>query len=150
MDEAERHAQGMRTRRAVLGDAHVDRSVAKTTPFTADFQDLITRLAWGDIWNRPGLDHPTRRLLTMAMLIALNRGDEFKLHVRAALEHGMDPALIKEVILQSAVYCGVPAANTAFHQAGEILDALQDAGGRPTVDNASARLNLAPSGQARP
>jgi 4-carboxymuconolactone decarboxylase len=121
MDESERHALGLRTRRAVLGDAHVNRSVANTTPFTADFQDLITRVAWGEIWTRPALDHPTRRLLTIAMLIALNRGDEFKLHVRAALDHGVDPELIKEVILQSAIYCGVPAANTAFHQAAEIM-----------------------------
>ena len=127
MNETERHALGMRTRRSVLGDAHVDRAVAKTTPFTADFQDLITRLAWGEIWSRPAIDHQTRRLLTLAMLIALNRGDEFKLHVRAALEHGMDPELIKEVILQSSVYCGVPAANTAFHHAGEIIDSLKGA-----------------------
>jgi 4-carboxymuconolactone decarboxylase len=121
MDEAERHALGMLTRRSVLGDAHVDRAIEKTTPFTAEFQDLITRLAWGEIWTRPAIDHGTRRLLTMAMLIALNRGDEFKMHVRAALEHGMNPELIKEMILQSAIYCGVPAANTAFHQALEIL-----------------------------
>jgi 4-carboxymuconolactone decarboxylase len=121
MDEAERHALGMKTRRSVLGDKHVDRAVANTTPFTAEFQDLITRLAWGEIWTRPGIEHPVRRMLTMAMLIALNRGDEFKMHVRAALEHGMDPELIKEVILQSAVYCGVPAANSAFHQASEIF-----------------------------
>jgi 4-carboxymuconolactone decarboxylase len=126
MDEAERHALGMRTRRSVLGEAHVDRAVENTTPFTADFQDLITRLAWGEIWTRPGIDRSTRRLLTMAMLIALNRGDEFKMHVRAALEHGMDPELIKEMILQSAVYCGVPAANTAFHQAAELVEALKD------------------------
>jgi 4-carboxymuconolactone decarboxylase len=121
MDETERHALGMTMRRSVLGDAHVDRAVANTTALTAEFQDLITRLAWGEIWSRPGIDHPTRRLLTMAMLIALNRGDEFKLHVRAALEAGMDPDLIKEVILHSAVYCGVPAANTAFHQASQVL-----------------------------
>jgi 4-carboxymuconolactone decarboxylase len=121
MDEAERHRLGMKIRRSVLGDAHVDRAVAATTEFTAEFQDLITRLAWGEIWSRPAIDHPTRRLLTMAMLIALNRGDEFKMHVRAALEAGMDIALIKEVILQSSVYCGVPAANTAFHQAGQVL-----------------------------
>jgi 4-carboxymuconolactone decarboxylase len=111
----------MATRRAVLGDAHVERARAATTPFTAEFQDLITRLAWGEVWTRPGLDHPTRRLLTIAMLIALNRGDEFRMHVRAALEHGLDPELIKEVILQSAVYCGVPAANTAFQIAAEVL-----------------------------
>jgi 4-carboxymuconolactone decarboxylase len=124
MDEAERHKLGMTTRRSVLGEAHVDRAVANATPFTAEFQDLITRLAWGEIWTRPAIDHPTRRLLTIAMLIALNRGDEFKMHVRAALEHGMDPDLIKEVILQSAVYCGVPAANAAFHQASEIAQQL--------------------------
>jgi 4-carboxymuconolactone decarboxylase len=121
MDESERHALGMATRRSVLGDAHVDRTVANTTAFTAEFQDLITRVAWGEIWTRPGIDHPTRRLLTIAMLIALNRGDEFRMHVRAALEHGTTPETIKEVILQSAVYCGVPAANAAFHQAAEIL-----------------------------
>jgi 4-carboxymuconolactone decarboxylase len=121
MDETERHRLGMEIRRSVLGDTHVDRAVAATTDFTAEFQDLITRLAWGEIWSRPAIDHPTRRLLTMAMLIALNRGDEFKMHVRAALEAGMDIALIKEVILQSSVYCGVPAANTAFHQASQVL-----------------------------
>jgi 4-carboxymuconolactone decarboxylase len=121
MDEAERHRLGIEIRRSVLGDAHVDRAVAATTDFTAEFQDLITRLAWGEIWSRPAIDPPTRRLLTMAMLIALNRGDEFKMHVRAALEDGMDIALIKEVILQSTVYCGVPAANTAFHQASQVL-----------------------------
>jgi 4-carboxymuconolactone decarboxylase len=124
MDEAERHKLGMTTRRSVLGEAHVDRAVANATPFTAEFQDLITRLAWGEIWTRPAIDHPTRRLLTIAMLIALNRGDEFKMHVRAALEHGMDLDLIKEVILQSAVYCGVPAANAAFHQASEVAQQL--------------------------
>jgi 4-carboxymuconolactone decarboxylase len=125
MDEAERQKLGMTTRRAVLGDAHVDRAMANTTPFTAEFQDLITRLAWGEIWTRPAIDHPTRRLLTIAMLIALNRGDEFKMHVRAALEHGMEPDLIKEVILQSAIYCGVPAANAAFHQASEVAAELR-------------------------
>ncbi len=125
MDEAERHRLGMEIRRSVLGDAHVDRAAAAATDFTAAFQDLITRLAWGEIWSRPALDHPTRRLLTIAMLIALNRGDEFKMHVRAALEAGMDIELIKEVILQSSVYCGVPAANTAFHQAGQVLAELK-------------------------
>ena len=124
MDESERHALGMQTRRSVLGEAHVDRAVANTTSFTAEFQDQITRLAWGEIWTRPAIDHPTRRLLTIAMLIALGHEAEFKMHVRAALEHGMDPELIKEVILQSAVYCGVPAANSAFAQAKEIVESL--------------------------
>jgi len=122
MDEADRHALGMVTRRAVLGDAHVDRAIAKTTDFTADFQSFITRTAWGEIWTRPGLDHPTRRLLTIAMLIALNREEEFRLHVRAALAHGVSSATIKEVILQSAIYCGVPAANSAFAAASAILE----------------------------
>jgi 4-carboxymuconolactone decarboxylase len=121
MDEADRHALGMRRRRAVLGDVHVDRAAAATTPFTADFQEMITRHAWGEIWSRPGLDTTTRRLLTLGMLIALNREEEFKMHVRAALEHGVDTALLKEVILQSAIYCGVPAANGAFAAAARIL-----------------------------
>jgi 4-carboxymuconolactone decarboxylase len=123
MDESERHALGMKTRRSVLGDAHVDRSVANTTPLTAEFQDLITRLAWGEIWSRPVIDHPTRRLLTVAMLIAVNREGELKLHLRAALEHGVAPQLLKEVILQSAIYCGVPAANSAFALLSEIMAA---------------------------
>jgi 4-carboxymuconolactone decarboxylase len=120
MDERERHALGMKTRRSVLGDAHVDRSIANTTPLTEEFQDLITRLAWGEIWSRPGIDHQTRRLLTIAMLIAGNREAELKMHLRAALEHGVAPELLKEVILQSAVYCGVPAANSAFALLSEL------------------------------
>jgi 4-carboxymuconolactone decarboxylase len=114
MDELERQALGMRTRRSVLGDAHVDRSIANTTPLTEEFQDLITRLAWGEIWTRPAIDHQTRRLLTIAMLIALNREVELKMHLRAALDHGVAPELLKETLLQSAVYCGVTAANSAF------------------------------------
>ena len=124
MDEKQRYEQGMTTRRAVLGDAYVDRAIASTTPLNAEFQDLITRYAWGEIWTRPGIDPATRRLLTLSMLIALNRGDEFKMHVGAALEHGVSPAQIKEVILQSAIYCGVPAANAAFHQAAEVMAAI--------------------------
>jgi 4-carboxymuconolactone decarboxylase len=120
MDERERHALGMATRRAVLGDAHVDRSIAAATPLTEEFQDLITRLAWGEIWTRPAIDHPTRRRLTVAMLIALNREAELKMHLRAALEHGIAPELLKETILQSAVYCGVPAANSAFALLAEL------------------------------
>ena len=123
MDERERHALGMTTRRAVLGDAHVDRSIAAATPLTEEFQDLITRLAWGEIWTRPAIDHPTRRLLTVAMLIALNREAELKMHLRAALEHGVAPELLKEAILQSAVYCGVPAANGAFAVLTEVMAA---------------------------
>ncbi len=114
MDERDRHALGMRTRRGVLGEAHVDRAVANTTPLTEEFQDLITRLAWGEIWTRPGLDHATRRLLTIGMLIALGREGELKLHLGAALDHGVPAEDLKEVLLHSAVYCGVPAANSAF------------------------------------
>lgn len=121
MDERERHALGMANRRAVLGEAYVDAATARATPLTAEFQDLITRYAWGEIWSRPGLDHPTRRLLTIAMLIALGRDGELRLHLKAALEHGVAPDALKEVILQSAIYCGVPAANAAFHLASEVL-----------------------------
>jgi 4-carboxymuconolactone decarboxylase len=121
MDERDRYELGLRTRRSVLGDAHVDRSLANATPLTAEFQDLLTRLAWGEIWTRPAIDHPTRRLLTIAMLIAVNREGELKLHLRAALDHGVEPELIKEVILHSAVYCGVPAANSAFALLGEMI-----------------------------
>lgn len=118
----------MEIRRAVLGDAHVDRARASTTDLTADFQDLITRYAWGTIWTRPGLPRHTRSLLTLTMMIALNRGDEFKMHVRAAANNGVTPDEIKEVILQAAIYCGVPAANAAFHLAQE---ALRETGALP-------------------
>ncbi|HZV04119.1 MAG TPA: 4-carboxymuconolactone decarboxylase [Gemmataceae bacterium] len=121
MDEAERRELGMRMRRAVLGDAHVDRAISEATPLTREFQDLITRVAWGEIWTRPGLDRDTRRLITIAMLVALNRPEEFRLHVAAALDHGTPPDLIKETVLQSAIYCGVPAANSAFRQVAELL-----------------------------
>ena len=121
MDETERFALGMANRRAVLGEAYVDRAAAAATSFNAEFQDLITRYAWGEVWSRPGMDHTTRRLLTLGMLIALGRTDEFRLHLRAALEHGVPSEVLKEVILQSAIYCGVPAANAAFHVAAELV-----------------------------
>ncbi len=112
---------GMRVRREVLGDEHVDRAVAETTPFTADFQDLITRYAWGEIWSRPGLDRKTRSCITLTALTALGHFDELALHVRAALRNGLAPDEIKEVLLQAAVYCGVPAANRAFAVAQRTL-----------------------------
>ncbi len=121
MDETERRATGMEVRRAVLGDAHVDRSLKNSSPFTADFQDLITRYAWGEIWSRPGLPRHTRSLLTLAMLVAVNRPEEFRLHVRAAANNGVSSDEIKEVLLHSAIYCGVPAANSAFQAAVEEL-----------------------------
>jgi 4-carboxymuconolactone decarboxylase len=121
MDERERHAAGMKVRRAVLGDAHVDRAEAATKSFSEPFQDLITRYAWGEIWSRPGLSRHTRSLLTLSMMIALDRREEFRMHVRAALNNKVTREEIQEVLLQSAIYCGVPAANEAFHLAQEVF-----------------------------
>ena len=125
MDDAKRREQGMKVRRAVLGDEYVDRAVASTTEFNREFQDFITRNAWGEIWTRPGLPRHTRSLLTIAMMVALNRSDEFRMHVRAAFNHGVTRDEIKEVLLQCAVYCGVPAANSAFHQAAEVFKEME-------------------------
>jgi 4-carboxymuconolactone decarboxylase len=108
------HERGMNVRREVLGDEHVDRAVARTTNFTADFQDFITRYAWGEIWTRPGLDRKKRSCVTMTALVATGRFDELGMHVRAALRNGLTEDEIREVLLQCAVYCGVPAANSAF------------------------------------
>jgi 4-carboxymuconolactone decarboxylase len=113
---------GMRVRREVLGDEHVDRAIERTTEFTADFQDLITRYAWGEIWTRPGLDRRTRSCITLTALVALNHHNELAMHVRAALRNGLTPEEIKEVLLQAAIYCGVPAANAAFVIAQRVLD----------------------------
>ncbi len=121
MDEDERLAQGMKVRRAVHGDAYVDKSIQGRTAFSGEFQDLLTRYAWGEIWSRPGLERKTRSLLCLAMTVALNREDEFRLHVRSALNIGVTREEIKEVLLQTAVYCGVPAANSAFHAAAEVF-----------------------------
>lgn len=121
-DDGSRHAAGMAVRRAVLGDAHVDRAVARTTDFTATFQDFITRYAWGEIWTRPGLSRKTRSCITLTALIARGHDEELALHLRAALRGGLTPDEIREVLLQSAVYCGVPAANSAFAIANRILE----------------------------
>ena len=121
MDEQERHSKGMEVRRAVLGNAHVDRAEAKRNDFNGEFQDLITRHAWGEIWTRPGLPRHTRSLLTIGLMVALNRSEEFKLHVRAAFNNGVTRDEIKEVLLQCAIYAGVPAANSAFHMAEEVF-----------------------------
>ena len=128
MDESERYEAGLSVRRAVLGDAHVDRSIAGRNAFNTEFQELITQYAWGTIWTRPGLPRHTRSLLTLAMMIALNRGEEFKMHVKAAANNGVTVDEIKEVIMQAAIYCGVPAANSAFHIA---LEALRETGAVP-------------------
>ncbi|ARF86847.1 4-carboxymuconolactone decarboxylase [Burkholderia cenocepacia] len=128
MDDQERYEAGMKVRRAVLGDAHVDRSIENRTEVTDEFQNLITRYAWGEIWTRDGLPRHTRSLLTIAMMVALNRGEELALHLRAARNNGVTRGEIKEVLLQTAIYCGVPAANSAFHLADKIFKE-QDAAG---------------------
>jgi 4-carboxymuconolactone decarboxylase len=116
------HERGMNVRREVLGDEHVDAATARATDFTAEFQDLITRYAWGEIWTRPGLDRRTRSCMTLIALVALNRMDELGMHVRAARRNGLTREEIKEVLLHSAIYCGVPAANAAFAVAQQVLD----------------------------
>ena len=121
MDDRSRHRQGMTVRREVLGDAHVDRAVDGSDEITADFQDLITRYAWGDVWSRPGLDRRTRSCITLAMLAALHHDDELAIHIRAAVRNGVSREEIVEVLLQVAVYAGVPAANRAFGIAQRVL-----------------------------
>jgi len=121
MDDRKRHEEGLKVRRAVLGDAHVARANAKINSFNKDFQDLITRYAWGEIWTRPGLERRTRSLITIGMMVALNRADELRLHLRAALNNGVTQEEISEVLLHSAIYCGVPAANNAFYLAEEVF-----------------------------
>jgi 4-carboxymuconolactone decarboxylase len=116
------YERGMAVRREVLGDKHVDRAEARRSPLTSDFQDYITRCAWGEVWTRPGLDRRTRSCITVAMLVALNRTEELAMHLRAALTNGVTVDELKEVLLQTAVYCGVPAANTAFRVASEVLE----------------------------
>ena len=121
MDERQRHDQGMKVRRQVLGDAHVDRAQANLSPFNEDFQDLITRLAWGEIWVRPGLDKRTRSLVTIAILVALNREGELKMHLGAAANCGVTRDEIKELLLHASIYCGLPAANASIKRAEEVL-----------------------------
>lgn len=122
----ERYKAGMKVRRAVLGDEYVDRALASQTAFTADFQAYVTECAWGSVWTRPGLPRHTRSLLTIVMMVALNRPEELRLHLKAARNNGVTPDEIKEALLQAAVYCGVPAANHAFHVAEEILRETAD------------------------
>lgn len=123
LTDADRVQQGMTVRREVLSDEHVDRAIANTTELTADFQDFITRYAWGDIWSRPGLDRRSRSVSVLTALIALGHHEELAMHLRAALRNGLTVDEVREVILQSAVYCGVPAANTAFRIANEVYAA---------------------------
>ncbi|WP_433125390.1 4-carboxymuconolactone decarboxylase [Micromonospora sp. CA-240977] len=126
MNDRERHEAGMTVRRQVLGDAHVDRAIAGADEFTADFQDFITRYAWGEVWSRPGLDRRTRSCVTLAVLATLHHDEELAMHVRAALRNGLSPEEVAEVLLQVGVYAGVPAANRAFKVARETL--RQEAG----------------------
>jgi 4-carboxymuconolactone decarboxylase len=135
MDERRRYAKGMKVRRAVLGDAHVDRAQATKTSFTSPFQDLITRYAWGEVWSRPELPRKTRCMVTIAMMVALNRPDELRMHLRAAANCGVTRKEIREVLLQTAMYCGVPAANGAFHIAEEVFD-------EPTLRRRQPTTNL--------
>lgn len=121
MDERQRYEQGMRARRAVLGDAHVDETLQRRDELNEAFQDLLTRYAWGEIWSRPGLPKQTRSMLAIAMMVALNRPDELRMHLRAASNTGVTREQIQEVLLQTAIYCGVPAANSAFHIAQEVF-----------------------------
>ena len=122
MENDTRYDQGMTTRREVLGNDHVDRAIANTTPFTAPFQDFITRYAWGEIWSRPGLSRVERSMITLTALAVLRQDEELTMHVRAALANGLSPGQIQEVLLQVAVYAGVPAANRAFAIAAEVLE----------------------------
>jgi 4-carboxymuconolactone decarboxylase len=125
MDEQDRFDKGMARRRKVLGDAWVDKAIAGKTPFNAEFQDFITRYAWGEVWTRPHYDERTRRVLVIGTMLALDKWAEFRMHVRAALvEGGFTPDDIKEIIMQQAIYCGVPAANHAFKEAAEVIAEL--------------------------
>ena len=126
MDEEQRYANGMAVRRAVLGDQHVDRVQTNVNDFNAEFQNLITRYAWGEIWTRPGLPRQTRSLMTICMMVALNREEELKLHLRAARNNGVSVDQVKEALLQTAIYCGVPAANSAFAIAQQVFSEMPE------------------------
>ena len=126
MEDKERFAKGMTVRRAVLGDAHVDRAQNNLNDFNNDYQDLITRYAWGEIWTRPGLPRHTRSLMTICMMVALNREEELKLHLRAAANNEVSRDEIKEALLQTAIYCGVPAANSAFALAQKVFAEMDE------------------------
>jgi 3-oxoadipate enol-lactonase / 4-carboxymuconolactone decarboxylase len=133
-DHEARYADGLRVRRDVLGDAHVDRAIANTTAFTADFQDFITRYAWGEIWTRPGLDRRVRSVVTLTALIARGSTEELAMHVRGAITNGLTVGEIGEVLMQSAVYCGVPSANSAFAVAQRVLAELDQSGQADLMD----------------
>jgi 4-carboxymuconolactone decarboxylase len=131
VNDEQRREAGLQVRRAVLGDSHVDRAVAGTTEFTAPFQDLITRYAWGEVWSRSGLSRSERSMITLAALVVLRQDDELAMHVRAALRNGLTRAQISEILLHLSVYAGVPAVNHAYRVVQAVL-AEEDAGGRPS------------------
>ena len=126
MDEKERYHKGLETRREVLGKEHVDRAQANLTEFNAPFQEFITRYAWGEIWERAGLTRRERSLITLAMLVALNREPEFRMHIRAALNNGVTTEEIREVLIHSGIYCGLPAANAAIQAAEQVIKETKD------------------------
>ncbi|VVE44932.1 4-carboxymuconolactone decarboxylase [Pandoraea terrigena] len=127
MNDQERYDNGMQVRRAVLGDTHVDRTLTRRNEFNDDFQNFITRFAWGDIWTRPGLTRHMRSMVTLSLLIALNRGDEFRMHVRAAFNNGVTREEMKELFMHAALYCGLPAANQAIHDAETVFAEMEAA-----------------------
>jgi 4-carboxymuconolactone decarboxylase len=126
MEENERHQKGLETRREVLGREHVDRAQANLSEFNAPFQEFITRYAWGEIWERAGLTRRERSLITLAMLVALNREAEFRMHIRAALNNGVTPEEIREVLIHAGIYCGLPAANAAIQAAEQVIREIRD------------------------
>jgi 4-carboxymuconolactone decarboxylase len=121
MDDEQRYQQGMQVRREVLGSEHVDRTLENCTPFNEPFQDFITRYAWGEVWSRPGLPRHTRSLVTLALMVSMNREEEFKMHIRAALNNGVTRDEIQELLMHTAIYCGLPAANNAYAWAQSVL-----------------------------
>jgi 4-carboxymuconolactone decarboxylase len=126
MDEKERYQKGLKTRREILGKEHVDRAQANLSEFNAPFQEFITRYAWGEIWERAGLTRRERSMITLAMLVALNREPEFRMHIRAALNNGVTTEEIREVLIHAAIYCGLPAANAAIHAAEQVINETKD------------------------
>lgn len=128
MSEKDLYEEGMKVRRKILGETHVDRAVANTKPYSREFQDLIVRFGWGAVWTRPGFDHRTRRILVLGTMMGIGRWEEFRMHLRAALEGGMSLQDIEEIFLQQAIYCGVPVANTAFHHLEDIINELRGKG----------------------
>ena len=146
MTDDERLSQGFAVRRAVLGNAHVDRAEATKTELNSEFQNFLTRYAWGEVWTRPGLTRHTRSLITISMLIALNRPDELKMHLFAAFNNGVTEEELKEVIFHSALYCGLPAANAAFHLAADVLESKRKVNSDrdPSGNSASAESQTLP------